>query len=167
MAWHLIGRMECVHAGARTNNGIAPNQLQPDHYGVASRANGAWRFVRKAEGASHNSVRLASLENQRCRGGPSHPYRCPTASSHPTFQASDELTGPDRYAVRNFLVSCAVDVAEALETTLGIDHGMVDWRVRKDLAGDVVAASPGFIPHHTKSRRRRPKHADVILRREP
>lgn len=81
------------------------------------------------------------------------------------FDSSADLTELDRYSIRNFLLSCAVDIAKALQGDLGINDGWLEWRVPAKRAQEVVAASPGFV---IVRRRRRPRlrGTDVILRRE-
>lgn len=80
------------------------------------------------------------------------------------FNASTELIERDRYAVRSFLVSCAVDIARELQVTAGIDLGWLDWRVDQKHAADVLATAPGFVIDHARARRRN-KGTWVILRR--
>ena len=81
------------------------------------------------------------------------------------FDSSPELIERDRYAIRSFLLSCAVDVAKALESELQIDNGWLEWRVAEKLAQDVAATAPGFVIVR-KRKRRRLRGTDVILRRE-
>ena len=75
---------------------------------------------------------------------------------------SQLLIDDDRYAVRSFLVSCALAVAKSLQTDAEIDHGWLDWQVPEHLAGEAAKVAPGFAPDRKRARKRR--GTDVILR---
>lgn len=81
------------------------------------------------------------------------------------FSSSTDMIEAERYAVRSLLIACAVDIAEELRDTAGIDHGWLDWRVHESLVRDVLATAPGFAPQTKVARRRRRRGADVVLRR--
>lgn len=80
------------------------------------------------------------------------------------FNAATDLIENERWAVRSFLISCCLDIAAALQETVGIDSGWLDWKVPERYAGAVCATSPGFKPTQKGTRPLR-RGTYVILRR--
>jgi hypothetical protein len=78
----------------------------------------------------------------------------------------DSLIADERKAVLVFLVTCAAEIAAALESQLGIGGGRLDWRASKALQPVVLQLGLGFVPLKV-IRRHRLRGTDVILRRTP